>query len=134
MTSSQEHICAVSGSASMPPPIGSPPLDPSIRSSGFGGRGMSFCTIWSKILKASASPTNIPPSNFLPSSEILMRLYVPATLSSKMIGLQGMFSQNGSPKLATSIPMSFSLVDISKSVKVLCLPLINCSITTSAIS
>src|SRR6185312_13514710 len=75
VTASHEQISASSGKLSTPAPSLAPsPRDPSIISSGFGGSTILLLTVCSSMLYASASPIRMPPSKYLPSLLMLMRL------------------------------------------------------------
>ena len=63
-----------------------------------------------------ASPISIPPSKNFPSLLILILLYIPLYLSSRTIVRQSGSAIKASPKLATSTPINFSFVLISKPV------------------
>jgi len=75
LTSLQEQICAVSGSASTPRPgLALPSLDGRIRNSGSAGSAMPLSAICSRVPYSAASPTSTAPSSCWPSS--LMTIFL----------------------------------------------------------
>ena len=66
---------------------------------------------------SEASPTRMPPRSLVPSRLNKSFLYDPLKGSSTLIALAVLSSAKQLPKLATSTPMSLSLVDISAPLK-----------------
>ena len=110
----QEQICAESGSAPIPKTAApSPDCAGAIRAS--GSPGSSLPTMGRNTPYDDASPTRTPPSRVLASSESTSLAYVRLTASLMTTSRQFSVVPIASPKLATSTPSSFSLVDRSAS-------------------
>src|SRR5690242_4668599 len=109
-----EQICAAAGSDPTPSPV-APPSDPTGAISASGSPGNGSPTIGRSTPYADASPTRMPPSKVLASSDSTSLAYVWLTASLTTTSRQFGVLPIASPKLATSTPSSLSFVDMSAS-------------------
>src|SRR5579871_1717590 len=130
----QEQICV---SLAMPASAAPGPRPSLIlpKSSSLGGidKGSSLLASIDNWPYSEASPTRIPPSKRVPSILNKSFLYDPLKGSSTVMGRAVLSSANGLPKLATSTPINFSLVDKSAPAKTRSCP-VRLAATSSAIS
>jgi hypothetical protein len=116
----QLQITASSGSAAGPRATGAPA--PAGSTSCSGATGGTVPVSGRSTPYDSTSPTSTPPSR-VPSAPTTSLRYTPARESEYSTSSAPSAVPCASPKLATSTPSSFSLVEVSAPVKPLCPPL-----------